>query len=79
MLKMKMVMRPARESPLYTLTCSHTLFSRHQGQVVENEHKLNRLPDVSAPTRRLVRFGTSMKMRFIMSQFYRRHKSQVVS
>jgi hypothetical protein len=56
MLKMKMVMRPARESPLYTLTCSHTLFSRHQGQVVENEHKLN-----------------------IMSQFYIRHKSQVVS
>ena len=34
-------MRPARVSPLYTLTCSHTLFSRRQGQVVENEHKLN--------------------------------------
>jgi hypothetical protein len=26
----KNVMKPTRVSPLYTLTCSHTLFSRHQ-------------------------------------------------
>lgn len=40
-MKRKMMMRPAQVSPFYTQTCSHTLFSRHQGQVAENEHKLN--------------------------------------